>query len=109
MDKRVSEAPQRHGSNKVIHGIYEPEIDGLIAAEHDEEVRALMALYVTSCRHRKFCGFTIIQKLNQPAVPSPRAPAVPPRAGRPVPSCAGRAVPPWPVHRPAVPSRSPTV
>ena len=65
MDKRVSEAPQRHGSNKVIHGIYEPEIDGLIAAEHDEEVRALMALYVTSCKHRKYTGLTITQKLKK--------------------------------------------
>ena len=64
MDKRVSEAPQRHGSNKVIHGLYEPEIDGLIAAEHDEEVRALMALYVTSCKHRKYTGLTITQKLK---------------------------------------------
>jgi hypothetical protein len=65
MDKRVSEAPQRHGSNKVIHGLYEPEIDGLIAAEHDEEVRALMALYVTSCKHRKYTGLTITQKLKK--------------------------------------------
>jgi hypothetical protein len=64
MDKRVSEAPQRHGSKKVIHGLYEPEIDGLIAAEHDEEVRALMALYVTSCKHRKYTGLTITQKLK---------------------------------------------
>ena len=65
MDKRVSEAPQRQVSNKVIHGIYEPEIDGLIAAEHDEEVRALMALYVTSCKHRKYTGLTITQKLKR--------------------------------------------
>jgi hypothetical protein len=64
MDKRVSEAPQRQVSNKVIHGIYEPEIDGLIAAEQDEEVRALMALYVTSCKHRKYTGLTITQKLK---------------------------------------------
>ena len=65
MDKRVSEAPQRQVSNKVIHGIYEPEIDGLIAAEQDEEVRALMALYVTSCKHRKYTGLTITQKLKK--------------------------------------------
>ena len=65
MDKRVSEAPQRHGSNKVIHGLYEPEIDGLIAAEQDEEVRALMAHYVTSCKHRKYTGSTITQKLKK--------------------------------------------
>ena len=64
MDKRVSEAPQRQVSNKVIHGIYEPEIDGLIAAEQDEEVRALMAHYVTSCKHRKYTGLTITQKLK---------------------------------------------
>ena len=65
MDKRVSEAPQRQVSNKVIHGIYEPEIDGLIAAEQDEEVRALMAHYVTSCKHRKYTGSTITQKLKK--------------------------------------------